>query len=167
MEILRGDFAISGVAYDDDGVAAVYLQVRRRRLDGIDMQGAGFSVPVALKDTTDNEHLVEVKAEDIYGVQGDVVARKYRISKEEPVALMTSPSISKPVRGTVKLEGTASDANGIKEVTVSVDNRTSYDRPVGTESGASTSTRRRSPTASTRSRYGPSTATTLKASTRR
>ncbi len=74
----------------------------------------------------------EVKAENIYGVQGDVVARKYRISKEEPVALMTSPSISKPVRGTVKLEGTASDANGIKEVTVSVDNRTSYDRPVGT-----------------------------------
>jgi hypothetical protein len=98
------------------------------------MQGAGFSIPIALKDTTDNEHLVEVKAENVFGVQSDVVARKFRVSEEEPVAKLVSPSISKSVRGTVRLEGSASDANGIKEVTVSIDNRTSYDRPVGTDS---------------------------------
>ena len=133
MEVMRGDFAISGVTYDDDGVAAVIYRIDGGAWTRIDAQGASFSVPIALKDTTDNEHLVEVKAEDIYGVQGDVVSRKYAISKEEPVALMTKPSISKPVRGTVTLEGTASDANGVKDVTVSVDNRTSYDKPVGTE----------------------------------
>lgn len=133
-EILRGDFAISGVAYDDDGLAAAYYRVDGGAWTRLEIQGNSFSVPVALKDTTDNEHTVEVKAEDIYGVQGDIVARKYRISKEEPTATMTSPSISKPVHGIVKLEGTATDANGIKEVTVSIDNRTSYDRPVGTDS---------------------------------
>jgi hypothetical protein len=134
MEILRGDFIISGVAYDDDGVAAVYYRIDGGEWVKLDMPGAGFAVPIALKDTTDNEHVVEAKAEDIYGVQGDIVARKYRISKEEPAAVMTGPPISKPVRGTVKLVGTASDANGIKEVKVSVDNRTSYDGPAGKES---------------------------------
>jgi hypothetical protein len=134
MEVLRGDFAISGVAYDDDGLAAVYYRIDGGAWTRLEMQGTSFSVPIALKDMTDNEHLVEVRPEDIYGVQGDVASRKYRISKEEPVAKMLAPSISTPVRGTVRLVGAASDANGIKEVTVSVDNRTSYDRPVGTES---------------------------------
>jgi hypothetical protein len=136
MEVLRGDFSIGGVAYDDDGLAAAYYRIDGGPWTRLEMQGTSFSVPMALKDSTDNEHLVEVKAEDIYGVQGDIVARKYRISKEEPVAEMVSPSISKPVRGTVRLEGRASDANGIKEATVSIDNRTSYDRPTGTESWA-------------------------------
>jgi hypothetical protein len=133
LEVMRGDFAISGVAYDDDGLAAAYYRLDGGEWTRLPMQGTSFSVPVALKDTTDNEHLVEVKAEDIYGVQGDVASRKYRVSKEEPVALMIGPSIAKPVRGTVKLVGTAADANGIKDVSVSVDNRTSYDSPVGAE----------------------------------
>jgi len=134
MEILRSDFAISGVAYDDDGLAAAYYRTDGGPWTRLEMQGMSFFIPVAFKDTTDNEHLVEVKAEDIYGVQGDIVSRKYRISKEEPLAKVLSPSVSKPVRGIVKIEGSASDANGIKEVTVSVDNRTSYASPIGAES---------------------------------
>jgi hypothetical protein len=134
MEVLRGDFVISGVAYDEAGLAAVSYRIDGGAWTRIEMQGPSFSIPIALKDTTDNEHTVDVKAEDIYGVQGDVVSRKYRISKEEPVANLLAPSIARPVRGTVKLVGTASDANGIKEVTVSVDNRASYDKPTGTES---------------------------------
>jgi hypothetical protein len=134
LEVLRGDFAISGVAYDDDGLAAAYYRIDGGEWTRLEIQGMAFSVPIALKDTTDNEHGVEVKAEDIYGVQGDVVARKYRISKEEPLAKMLLPSIAKPVRGTVRLEGSASDANGVKDATVSVDNRTSYENLVGAES---------------------------------
>jgi hypothetical protein len=133
MEVLRGNFEISGAAYDDDGLAAAYYRIDSGEWKKLEMDGTSFSIPVALKDTTDNEHLVEVKAEDIYGVQGDVASRKYRISKEEPLAAMLSPSIFKPVRGTVKVSGTASDANGVKETSVSVDNRTSYDKPLGAE----------------------------------
>ena len=132
-EVLRGDFAISGIAYDDDGLAAAFYRLDGGEWTRLDMQGTSFSVPCMLKDTGDNEHLVEVKAEDIYGVQGDIVSRKYRISREEPVATMTGPPISKPLRGSIQLLGTASDANGISDVSVSVDNRASYDAPVGTE----------------------------------
>ncbi len=143
MEVLRGDFVISGVAYDDDGLAAAYYRIDGGAWTRLEMSGTSFSVSVALKDTSDNEHLVEAKAEDIYGVQGDVASRKYRISKEEPVALMTAPAISKPVRGKVTLAGSSADANGVKEVSVSVDNRASYDRPLGAEAwklGLDTST---------------------------
>jgi hypothetical protein len=134
LEVLRGDFLIGGVAYDDDGLAAAYYRIDGGAWTRLEVQGMSFSVPIALKDTTDNEHLVELKAEDIYGVQSDVVARKYRISKEEPLAKLLSPAITKPVRGTVKLEGGASDANGVKEAKVSVDNRVSFDKPLGAES---------------------------------
>jgi len=133
-EVLRGDFVISGIAYDDDGLAAAYYRLDGGPWSKLDTAGTSFSVPMALKDIGDNEHLVEVKAEDIYGVQGDIVSRKFRVSKEEPVAAMTGPPISSTVRGTVLLAGTASDANGIKDVSVSVDNRTSYDAPVGKDS---------------------------------
>ena len=133
MEVLRGDFAISGVAYDDDGLAAAHYRVDGGEWTRLAMEGTSFNVPVALKDTTDNEHLVEVRTEDIYGVQGDVVSRSYRVSKAEPVARMTDPPIAKPSRGVVELAGNSSDANGIEEIAVSVDNRVSYNRPSGTE----------------------------------
>jgi hypothetical protein len=134
MEVLRGDFAISGVAYDDDGLAAAYYRIDSGEWKKLAMDGTSYNVPILLKDTTDNEHLVEVKAEDIYGVQGDIVSRHYRISKEEPAAVMTNPPIAKPSRGIVELVGSSSDANGIGEISVSLDSRVSYNRPSGTES---------------------------------
>ncbi len=134
LEVLRGDFAISGVAYDDDGPAAAYYRIDGGEWNRVEMDGSSFSVAIALASTTDNEHLVEAKAEDIFGVQGEVVARTFRVSKAEPVAAMTAPSISAPVKGRVTLSGASSDANGIGEVAVSVDNRASFARPAGLES---------------------------------
>jgi hypothetical protein len=133
LEVLRGDFTISGVAYDDDGIQAVHYRIDGGPWSRVDMEGASFSVPIRLADTSDNEHVFEAKAEDIFGIQGNVVSRTYRISKEEPRAAMKAPSISAPVRGRVKLSGVSSDANGIKEVAVSVDNRTSFTKPAGLE----------------------------------
>jgi hypothetical protein len=134
MEVMRGDFVISGVAYDDDGLAAAYIKVDSGEWQRLEMEGTSFAVPIALKDIEDNEHSVEVKAEDIYGVQGDVVSTVFRVSKEEPLALMSAPAISKPIRGSVTLEGSSSDANGVREVMVSIDNRITYKHLKGTES---------------------------------
>jgi len=134
LEVQRGDFAISGVAYDDDGLAAAYYRIDGGEWRKLPMEGTSFSVPILLAETSDNEHLVEAKAEDIYGVQGDLVARRFRVSKEEPVARMTEPPIAKPSRGVVELVGTASDANGVESVSISLDSRASYNQPVGAES---------------------------------
>jgi hypothetical protein len=126
-EVLRADFEISGVVTDDDGVAAVYYKIDEQPVTKIELNGEySFNVPVQLLNTTDNEHKVEIQAEDIFGVKGDKVVRPYRISKEEPVATMSNPPIENTVKGVVVIEGTASDANGIARVALSVDNSLSF-----------------------------------------
>ncbi|NLJ09226.1 MAG: hypothetical protein GX438_02640, partial [Treponema sp.] len=97
------------------------------------LEGNSFNLPVKLADTTDNEHRIEVYAVDIYGVQGDPVVRKYRISKEEPKAEIISPTLDTTVRGVVEISGNASDANGIKEVYLSFDNAVTFNKCTGTE----------------------------------
>ena len=66
-ELLRDDFVISGMVFDDDQVAAI-----RWRLDGGEFRdlaaGNAFSVPVTLAEVGDNEHTVEVQAEDVGGL---------------------------------------------------------------------------------------------------
>ncbi|MBN1242516.1 MAG: hypothetical protein JXA15_07415, partial [Spirochaetales bacterium] len=133
LEVLRGDFSIAGVAYDDDGLAAIHYSVDSGDWVRLAMEGASFALRVALADTTDNEHTVELKAEDIYGIQGEIVKRTYRISKEEPVAAFVEPSIEKPARGVVRISGTAADANGIGSIAISVDNRATYNTAPGAE----------------------------------
>ena len=70
-ELLRDDFVISGMVFDDDQVAAV-----RWRLDGGEFReleaGNAFSVPVKLAEVGDNEHTVEVQAEDVGGLRSDM-----------------------------------------------------------------------------------------------
>ncbi|MBL8967331.1 MAG: hypothetical protein JNG85_09990, partial [Spirochaetaceae bacterium] len=133
LEVIRADFVVSGSAVDDDGVAAVSY-----RLDGgewirLEPKGAGFSVPVSLAATADNEHLVEAFAEDLYGVKGETAARRFRVSREEPLARMVAPVIAKPQRGVVELSGEASDANGIDSLSLSFDNATVFGRASGAE----------------------------------
>jgi len=133
-EVLRADFEISGVVTDDDGIGGVYYKLDggpevELKLEG----GYSFSIPIALLDTTDNEHSVEMYAKDIYGVAGPRVTRKYRVSKAEPVASLENPPIETTVKGVIEIQGTSSDANGIDRVKLSVDNSNTYELVDGTE----------------------------------
>lgn len=129
-EVVRADFSVSGAAFDDDGVAAVHY-----RLDGgewvrLPLEGNGFSIPVDFSGAADNEHRVEVYAEDIYGVIGEIAARGYRVSREEPKAAIAEPKLESTVRGVVEIRGGATDANGIGTVELSFDNAVGYNRAV-------------------------------------
>ena len=133
-EVLRQDFAITGVAYDAAGVAAVDY-----RLDGSDwkrltMEGLSFSIPMTLSSLADNGHMVEFRAENIFGLQGEIATRHFRISLAEPAARLDTPPATQVVGGSVQLSGSASDGNGIKEMALSVDSGASFLRPEGTES---------------------------------
>ena len=132
-EIVRSDFSISGTAFDYAGVLKIHYRIDGSDWNDIDPKDAGFSIPIALASTTDNEHLFEAYAENIYGIKGNVASRKYRISKEEPRASMAAPDIAKPVRGIIDISGTASDANGIDSVSVSFDNGATYVKAIGGE----------------------------------
>ncbi len=130
-EVMRSDFVVSGMAFDDDGVAALFWRLDGgawNRLDGSN----GFAVPLKLLDLADNEHSFDAYAVDVNGVKGDETTRAFRISREEPVGSLTSPDVSLTNRGIITLRGTASDANGITSVAVSFDNGATYNNAAGT-----------------------------------
>ncbi|MFA6507785.1 MAG: Ig-like domain-containing protein, partial [Treponemataceae bacterium] len=129
-EVLRSDFAVSGAAFDDDAVAAVHYRFDGGEWKRLALEGNGFSIPVAFASESDNEHTVEVYAEDIYGVTGDLSARKYRVSKEEPKASIAAPRMDMTVRGILEIRGAATDANGIGEVELSFDNAATFNRAI-------------------------------------
>jgi hypothetical protein len=132
-ELLRNDFVLSGMAFDDDGVKSISW-----RIDGGDFQllpgGNNFSVPIALDQVTDNEHTVEVRAEDIGGLMSQIATSRFKVSRSDPISSLTSPGIADHVRDVVELKGTSSDPNGIAEVRISFDNGLAFYRAEGTES---------------------------------
>ncbi|OHD81926.1 MAG: hypothetical protein A3J97_07685 [Spirochaetes bacterium RIFOXYC1_FULL_54_7] len=132
-ELVRSDFAVSGVVFDDDGAAAAFYRLDEGEWARVDLQGSSFSIPFSLEQVGDNEHVVQVYGEDLYGVTGEIAEVRFRISTAEPTGLMEVPSLEDTVRGVVMLAGVASDENGIAEVHVSFDNAVSFHRAEGAE----------------------------------
>jgi hypothetical protein len=132
-ELVRSDFAVSGVVFDDDGAAAAFYRLDEGEWTRIDLQGSSFSIPFDMAQVGDNEHVVQVYGEDLYGVTGETAEVRFRISTAEPTGFMEKPSLEDTVRGVVVLSGVASDENGIAEVHVSFDNAVSFHRADGTE----------------------------------
>ena len=129
-EVLRGDFTISGMVFDDDGVGSI--SYRMDNAEFVKIAGSNsFSIPILLKDIADNEHTIEVKAEDVNGVPSVVRKSTFKISKAEPVSKLLSPTYTTTNRGLITLNGESSDKNGIKEVFVSFDNGQTFDRAAG------------------------------------
>ncbi|MCP5452964.1 MAG: Ig-like domain-containing protein [Spirochaetaceae bacterium] len=130
-EVMRSDFTVSGMAFDDDGVSKVFW-----RLDGSDWTplevSNGFAVPFKLLDLADNEHFFEAYAVDLNEVAGETVSLGFRVSREEPVGRLDAPAVEVTNRGVITLSGVASDANGIESVRLSFDNGSTYDAAVGT-----------------------------------
>lgn len=132
-ELLRDDFVLSGMVFDDDGVQAVWYRIddgEFQRLAG----GNLFSVPLSIAQVSDNEHVVEVKAEDLGGVASSTARARFMVSRSDPVSSLAFPRIGDHLRDIVDLKGTSLDPNGIAEVWISFDNGLSFNRAEGTES---------------------------------
>ncbi|MEX2442213.1 MAG: Ig-like domain-containing protein [Alkalispirochaeta sp.] len=123
--IQRKDFTVSGTVFDDDGPADVWYRIG----DGDPVSigsSSNFTIPIRVADLGDNEHTISVFARDRGGVQSEVVERQVEVSLEPPTGSVTAPAIERRNRGTVSLEGTAADANGIDQVEISLDNGVSF-----------------------------------------
>src|SRR5574344_2016225 len=131
-EVITRDFVVSGVIYDDDGESKIWYKMDNGQYQALPEYSASFTINVPLSAMTDNEHTVTVYAEDINGVKGPEISRKFRISLEEPKGSFIALSICESVKGIVTISGTASDKNGIKKVQISVDNGASYNDAIGT-----------------------------------
>lgn len=133
-EIIREDFVVSGIVYDDDGPCRIWYAIDDEEFILLtDEYANGFSIDIPLSRMTDNEHIVTVYAEDLYGVIGDPIVRPFRISLEEPKGSVITPYLDETVKDRIEVSGTASDKNGIKKIEISVDNGITYADALGTE----------------------------------
>jgi hypothetical protein len=140
-QIITGDLDISGIAFDDDAVAAVYWRLFMPSLEAAEAEpeftkiatSLSFQANVAFSSLVDGEYTLEIYAEDMYGVKGDTIARTVRVSTAAPEILVTEPALDFYNRRTIVIRGSAADKNGIEEVLVSMDNGNSYQKAEGGE----------------------------------
>ncbi len=122
---LRGRSNLSGTAFDDDGIQAIYYAFDKEKFSKV-RGGSTFNIPVPLAKLKDSVHTVHVKAEDVNGVFSTVVTRSFSVSRSGPIIQVESPQDDTYVKGSAVIQGTARDPNGIKSVYVSIDNGASY-----------------------------------------
>ncbi|MCQ2573757.1 MAG: Ig-like domain-containing protein [Treponema sp.] len=125
-QVITRDFTISGIVTDDDGKSDIYYKIDNGEYIRYPEMGTSFSIDVPISSMVDNEHTVSVYAVDVNGVQGPETTRNFRISLEEPKAVLMEPDMDTSVRGVITLSGWAKDKNGIADVKVSLDNGNSY-----------------------------------------
>ena len=130
--LIRTDFLISGMVFDDDDVKAVYYRLDEGEFVALE-GGNNFEIELKLSDLADNRHTVEVKAEDLAGVESDVATMWFNVSTSEPSSLLSAPEISETVKGTVDIRGESLDLNGIEAVFISFDNGNTFNRAEGGE----------------------------------
>jgi hypothetical protein len=131
-EVLVTDFAVSGIMYDDDRIARIWYSVDNGEETALEAENA-YTIPLSIRELGDNEHTVAVTAEDIYGIRGERVERKFRVSTEEPRAAVELPRFEDISTGTLVITGSASDLNGISRIQVSLDNGASFNNADGAE----------------------------------
>jgi hypothetical protein len=160
-ETVTEAFEISGVAFDEAGIAAVYWRFLGPDPDSVPPGPAAnasraaaarfaanpnvrwnefptnqsFQIPINFTQVTDGEYTLETYAADPNGVRGKVDSRIVRVSTAAPVTNVIEPVISRYNRGSIKIRGFSSDANGIADVFVSMDNGNTYQRAVSQENG--------------------------------
>lgn len=132
-EVVTRDFSISGIVSDDDGPSTIWYKIDDGNFSALPGPDTSFNIKIPLVQLSDNEHSVTVYAEDIHGVRGPEVIRKFRVSLEEPKGSVIVPKIEDTVRLQTVISGTASDKNGIARVQISLDNGNSYNDATGTE----------------------------------
>ena len=126
-EVVRSDFKITGMVFDDDGVKSVSYSIDGGPWTKID-NATSFSITEALASFKDNEHRIDMQAEDIYGTKGNVATSKFLVSLAAPASILLAPDIQKTVNGVVSLVGVGLDRNSIKSVAISLDNGLSWNR---------------------------------------
>jgi hypothetical protein len=158
-DVITDNFEVSGVAFDDDGVTGVFWRILKPLDNGVDEQDGqdeqegetgetrynrdvlfqeistsqSFQLAVPFNQVVDGENLIELYAEDMYGVRGEIVTRTIKVSTAAPETKVTTPSLTDYNRNSIVIRGVSSDANGIEDVRISMDNGTTYQLANGTE----------------------------------
>ncbi|MCL2190825.1 MAG: hypothetical protein FWB79_02425 [Treponema sp.] len=150
-QLVTRDFEISGLAYDDDGVRAVYWRIllpgvpwetrdeilERASLEPEEEGFVGFNrvetaqnflVQIGMDLVADGLNVLEIFAVDIFGTAGDLTRVAFRASVSAPETVVLEPAMEAWNTGNVMVRGTSFDRNGVAAVFVSMDNGVSWQR---------------------------------------
>jgi hypothetical protein len=148
QEVITAPFDISGLAYYDVDIAAVYWRILGPKMESISAGPIGayargkaaiyeanpdvpfkqlltdqnFQIPVDFSMVTDGEYVIEVYAADLYGMQSEVISRTIKVSTAPPETEVRWPIITRYNQKAIMVRGVSSDANSIESVTLSMDN---------------------------------------------
>ena len=154
QEVITSAFEISGLAYYDVDIYAVYWRILGPSMESISDGPAGdyarrraaiyeanpdvpwrqlltnqnFQIPVDFSMITDGEYIVEVYAADLYGMQSEVISRTIKVSTAPPETEVRWPIITRYNQKAIMVRGFSSDANGIDTVILSMDNGNTYQK---------------------------------------
>jgi hypothetical protein len=143
-DVITSGFEVTGVAFDDDAVAAIHWRILKPRNpsggraepDPYFQQintSQSFQVLIPFDTLVDGESTLEVYAEDMYGTRSQTVTRTVKVSTAPPENTVTQPDIAGYNRNIIVIRGTSSDANGIEDVYLSMDNGTTWQQVNGAE----------------------------------
>ena len=124
---VSGNVDIVGTCYDDDEVSSVSL-----RIDGGEQiytaKGTEFwSYALDTASLAEGVHTVEVWGVDVNGIQGKSVKTSFNLNRRQPITDVTNTGAGTLVSGTVQLEGTVEDGNGIDRLFYSLDNGNKFE----------------------------------------
>jgi len=152
QEVITAPFEISGLAYYDVDIYAVYWRILGPTMESISEGPAGayarrraaiyeanpdvafkqlltdqnFQIPVDFSMITDGEYTLEVYAADLYGMQSEVISRTIKVSTAPPETEVRWPIITRYNQKAIMVRGFSSDANAIASVALSMDNGNTY-----------------------------------------
>lgn len=125
-----GNLNIVGTCVDDDGVSEVWLV-----LDGgepVKAEGKEFwSYYLDTNELAEGTHTIEVWGVDINGLSSQDKPKKkayvtWNLDRRKPITQVTNHALGELVSGKIKIQGEASDGNGIKTLYYSLDNGENY-----------------------------------------
>ncbi len=125
-----GNLNIVGTCVDDDGVSEVWLV-----LDGgepVKAKGKEFwSYYLDTNELAEGPHTIEVWGVDINGLSSQDKPKKkayvtWNLDRRKPITQVTNHALGELVSGKIKIQGEASDGNGIKTLYYSLDNGENY-----------------------------------------
>ncbi|MBN1242267.1 MAG: hypothetical protein JXA15_06105, partial [Spirochaetales bacterium] len=120
-----GDFNVVGTCADDDGVARVEVS-----LDGGEFVaatgGAFWSHALETAGLEDGRRTLAVRGVDINGLVGPETRVSFDLDRTKPLAAIEDPVPGSIVAGKQVLQGTAFDANGVRSVECSLDDRLTW-----------------------------------------
>jgi hypothetical protein len=154
QDVITAPFEISGLAYYDVDISAVYWRILGPKMESLSRGAAGeyarrqaaiyeanpdvpfqqlltsqnFQIPIDFSVVTDGEYTVEIYAADLYGMQSEVISRTIKVSTASPVTEVRWPIITRYNQKAIMVRGFSSDANIIDSVIVSMDNGNTYQK---------------------------------------